>query len=385
MRILIAPDSFKESLSATEVAAAIARGIRSVMPSVEILCLPMADGGEGTLDAIVQGTGGEIRHARVVDAMGRDCDARWAWIAPSTAFIEMASAAGLEQVPPEDRDIMRADTTGVGQLISLALDAGAREIVLTAGGSATNDGGTGMLTKLGLRLLDAHGHTLPPGPARLGDIAKIDSTGLDPRLSSVEWTVATDVDNPLCGELGASAVFGPQKSATPAQVIELDAALQHFSAQTRRALGSDHSQIPGAGAGGGIGFAAIAWLGAKVRPGAEMVAELIGLRDHMKVADLVLTGEGRMDGQTLHGKAPMQVIRLAHECQIPVVALAGSLGPGYTNLYKQGLTAAFSLVSGPMSLKDACEQADSLLEQRASDIMRVLEMGATVLPKRQPS
>ena len=385
MRILIAPDSFKESLGAADVAAAIARGIRTVMPDAEIVCLPMADGGEGTLDAVVQGAGGEVRHARVVDALGRDCSARWAWIAPSTAFIEMASAVGLEQIAPEDRDIMRADTTGVGQLILLALDAGAREIVLTAGGSATNDGGTGMLTKLGLRLLDARGHTLPPGPGSLGDLAKIDSTGLDARLSSVEWTIATDVDNPLCGELGASAVFGPQKGANPAQVMDLDAAIQHFATQSHQKIGSDHSQTPGAGAGGGIGFAAIAWLDAKVRPGAEMVAELIGLQDHMKSADLVLTGEGRMDGQTLHGKAPMQVIRTAHECRIPVIALAGSLGPGYTDLYKEGLTAAFSLVSGPMSLEDACAQADSLLAQRASDIMRVLEMGATVLSKRQPS
>ena len=385
MRILIAPDSFKESLSAAGVAAAIARGIRSVMPDAEIKCLPMADGGEGTLDAIVDGAGGEIRHARVVDALGRDCDARWAWIAPSTAFIEMASAAGLEQIAPRDRDTMRADTTGVGQLISLALDAGARSIVLTAGGSATNDGGTGMLTNLGMRLLDASGRTLTPGPARLGDLAEIDATGLDPRLASIEWTIATDVNNPLCGAHGASAVFGPQKGADPDQVLHLDAALRQFANQTQRQTGFDHSQTPGAGAGGGFGFAAIAWLGARMRPGAEMVAELIGLKDHLKTIDLVFTGEGRMDGQTLHGKAPMLVIRRAREHGIPVIALAGSLGPGYTDLYAHGLSAAFSLVSGPMTLSDACTQTESLLEQRASDIMRVLEVGATVLPERQPS
>ncbi len=385
MKIVIAPDSFKESLGAREVADAIARGVRSVLPNARIQCLPMADGGEGTLDAVLQSSGGEVRRADVVDALGRPCTASWGWIAPATALIEMASAAGLEQIAAVDRDILHADTTGVGQLILAALDAGARSIVLTAGGSATNDAGTGMLTSLGLRLLDAQGQTLPPGPANLADLAEIDTRGLDPRLASIDWTVATDVNNPLCGEQGASAVFGPQKGADPDQVRQLDAALHHFAIQTRRKIGTDASRTPGAGAGGGIGFAAIAWLGAKVRPGADMVADLIRLQDHIKVADLVITGEGRLDGQTLHGKAPMQVIRTAHEQGIPVIALAGSLGPGYTDLYKQGLSAAFSLVSGPMSLADACAKADLLLEQRTRDIMRVLSMGATVLPKNRPS
>lgn len=385
MKVVIAPDSFKESLSAREVARAIGHGVQRVVSNAEVVTLPMADGGEGTLQAILDGTGGQLRSAWVVDALGRTREASWGWIEPTTALIEMASAAGLEHISANERDIMRSDTRGVGQLILHALDAGAESVVLTAGGSATNDAGAGMLQALGLRLLDQNGLELAPGPAELARLASIDASGLDPRLKSVRWTIATDVDNPLCGPRGASAVFGPQKGASAAQVEQLDAALKRFAQLSARHAGIDHSDSPGAGAAGGFGFAALAWLGAQLQPGAAMVAELVGLEQHIMRADVVFTGEGRMDAQTLHGKAPMQVIRTACKHQVPVVALAGSLGSGYESLYEHGLTAAFSLTSGPMSLDQACQEAGQLITQRTVDVMRLLKAGACAGQAGRPS
>ena len=380
MKIIIAPDSFKESLDASDVAKAIANGIRSVLPEATIIERPMADGGEGTLDALMRGASGQTRTARVVDALGRPCHANWGWIEPDTAFIEMASAAGLEHIPSNERDIMSADTTGVGMLIRLALDSGAKTIVLTAGGSATNDCGAGMLTALGLILRDSTGAEISGKPNDLARLACVDASLLDPRIASVQWIVATDVDNPLCGERGASAVFGPQKGANPVQVQLLDEALARFADLTHQITGKDEAQTAGAGAGGGIGYAAISWFGAAVKPGAELVSELVGLDHQIADADLVITGEGRMDQQTLYGKAPMQVIRTAHRYDVPVIGIAGSLGEGYEALYAHGLSAAFSLVSGPMSLEQACTDAADLLYDRTRDIMLTLRLGARVAP-----
>lgn len=372
MKIVIAPDSFKESLSAAGVASALARGLRQALPTAEIRECPLGDGGEGTLDAVLAATGGEVREARVTGPLGEPVTARWGWLAEQrTAFVEMASASGLELVPRARRDVRVATSHGTGELLRAALDAGAERLVLAIGGSATNDGGAGVLQALGVRLLDGQGQALAPGGAALASLASLDLTDLHPRLAAVEVVIAADVDNPLCGPQGASQIFGPQKGASPEQVRELDAALAHFATVTAATLGRDVSEQPGAGAAGGVGFAALAFLQATFRPGIEVVAELVGLEEALQDADLAVTGEGRLDGQTLRGKTPAGVLRLAQRHGVPVVAVAGSLGEGYDALYQQGLAAAFSLVPGPLSLEEALAQVEGLLERTARDIGRL--------------
>ncbi|HCV76854.1 glycerate kinase [Pseudomonas oryzihabitans] len=372
MKIVIAPDSFKESLSAAGVASALARGLRQALPTAEIRECPLGDGGEGTLDAVLAATGGEVREVRVTGPLGEPVTARWGWLAEQrTAFVEMASASGLELVPRARRDVRVATSHGTGELLRAALDAGAERLVLAIGGSATNDGGAGVLQALGVRLLDGQGQALAPGGAALASLASLDLTDLHPRLAAVEVVIAADVDNPLCGPQGASQIFGPQKGASPEQVRELDAALAHFATVTAATLGRDVSEQPGAGAAGGVGFAALAFLQATFRPGIEVVAELVGLEEALQGADLAVTGEGRLDGQTLRGKTPAGVLRLAQRHGVSVVAVAGSLGEGYDALYQQGLAAAFSLVPGPLSLEEALAQAEVLLERTARDIGRL--------------
>ena len=375
MKIVIAPDSFKESLSAAAVAEAIAAGLREVWPQAELLCRPMADGGEGTVAALVAATGGEYRETLVRGPLGEPVAAHWGWIAQSrSAVIEMAAASGLHLVPAERRDALRACTYGTGELILAALEAGAERIVLGFGGSATNDAGSGMLRALGARFADAEGRPLAPGGAALAQLAQIDLSGLDPRLARVDFEVACDVDNPLCGPRGASQVFGPQKGATPEQVRQLDAALGHFADVCAQTLGRDGRDLPGCGAAGGIGFAARSFLAATFRPGIELVAEVSGLEQAVVGADLVITGEGRIDMQTLHGKTPMGVASIAKRHGVPVIALAGMLGEGYQQLYGHGIDAAFSLAPGPISLADALVEAPRLLRQRAADIARLWQL-----------
>ncbi|MDR6680568.1 glycerate kinase [Pseudomonas oryzihabitans] len=375
MKIVIAPDSFKESLSAAGVASALARGVRQALPQAELVECPLGDGGEGTLDAVLAATGGEVRQAQVSGPLGESVKARWGWLAEQrTAFVEMASASGLELVPKARREVLVATSRGTGELLRAALDEGAERLVLAIGGSATNDGGAGLLQALGVRLLDEHEKELAPGGAALAQLARIELTDLHPRLAEVEVVIAADVDNPLCGPQGASHIFGPQKGASPAQVRQLDEALAHFAAITAATLGRDVKDQPGAGAAGGVGFAALAFLQATFRPGIEVVAELVGLEVALQGADLALTGEGRLDGQTLRGKTPAGVLRLARRHGVPVVAVAGSLGDGYEALYEQGLTAAFSLVPGPLSLDEALTQAEVLLERTARDIGRLWGM-----------
>ena len=371
MKIVIAPDSFKESLSAPEVALAIERGIRRTLKTATILRVPMSDGGEGTVKAILGATTSERRVNTVLDALGRPIEASWARLPENGAVIEMACAAGLEHILPAERDPLRATSYGVGQLISHALDSGAQHIVLGLGGSATNDAGAGMLEALGLRLLDKHGAPLARGGLALAQLAQLDASALDPRLANIRVTIASDVNNPLCGPKGASAIFGPQKGATPAQVQTLDAALAHFAELCAQTLGRDMRDAPGSGAAGGLGFAAHAWLRSTFKPGAEVVAEIGGLAHAIEGADLVITGEGRMDAQTLLGKTPMGVAQIAKRAGVPVIAIAGSLGDGYQALYEAGIHAAFSLASGPCTLADACRNASALLEDRAQDIIRV--------------
>ncbi|WP_024683343.1 glycerate kinase [Pseudomonas syringae] len=377
MKIVIAPDSFKDSLSAQAVADAIASGVAEVWPHAELIKCPMADGGEGTIEALLAACNGELMSASVSGPLGAPVTAHWGWLAESrTAIIEMAMASGLQLLTLAQRDACVTSTEGTGQLISAALDAGARRVILAIGGSATNDGGSGMLTALGARFLDADDQPLAPGGLALAELARIDLSGFDPRLSDVCIEIAADVDNPLCGPNGASSIFGPQKGASPEQVMALDAALGCFAEQTAQVLGEDLRDSPGSGAAGGMGFAAKAYLKASFRAGVEVVADLTGLEQALIGADLVITGEGRFDAQTLRGKTPLGVARVAQRRQVPVIVLAGTLGEGYEQLYAHGIGAAFALVSGPMSLEQACRDTRRLLHERARDVARLWQMAS---------
>ncbi|MFK3796998.1 glycerate kinase [Pseudomonas sp. NPDC088444] len=377
MNIVIAPDSFKDSLSAQGVAQAIASGLRDVWPDARLVECPMADGGEGTIEAVLAACGGQWMTNSVSGPLGQPAQAQWGWLADTrTAIIEMAMASGLQMLTLEQRDATITTTYGTGQLIAAALDAGAQRIILAIGGSATNDAGTGMLSALGARFLDADGQSLPPGGLALARVAHIDLTKLDSRLSDVQFEVAADVNNPLCGPQGASHIFGPQKGASPEQVLALDAALGHFADVSAQVLGKDDSEHPGSGAAGGMGFAAKAYLNASFRPGVEVVADLTGLAEALEDADLVITGEGRFDAQTLRGKTPFGVAKIARRKGVPVIVLAGTLGDGYAELYEHGISAAFALTSGPMTLEQACQNAASLLHDRARDLARVWQLAA---------
>jgi glycerate kinase len=377
MKIVIAPDSFKDSLSAQGVADAIALGLAQVWPDALLVKCPMADGGEGTVESILAACEGELRCTPVRGPLGATVDATWGWLPQShTAIIEMAEASGLQLVPPGKRDACFSSTFGTGELIRAALDAGAQRVILAIGGSATNDGGAGAMQALGVKLLDAHGRTLAPGGLALGLLARIDLSEIDPRLAEVQFDIAADVNNPLCGPHGASAIFGPQKGASPEQVEQLDRALGHFAERCAQVLNKDVRDEPGSGAAGGLGFAAKAFLGAQFKAGVEVVAELVGLDDAVKGADLVITGEGRFDAQTLRGKTPFGVARIARQHGVPVIVLAGTLGEGYQALYEHGIDAAFALASGPMTLEQACAEASRLLRERASDVARVWRVAA---------
>ncbi|WP_285434062.1 glycerate kinase [Pseudomonas sp. fls2-241-R2A-110] len=375
MKIVIAPDSFKDSLSAQGVADAIALGLAEVWPDAQLIKCPMADGGEGTVESILAACEGQLRRTTVRGPLGVSVDAAWGWLPHNhTAIIEMAEASGLQLVAPGKRDACTSSTFGTGELIRAALDAGAQRVILAIGGSATNDGGAGAMQALGVKLLDAQGQTLAPGGLALAQLAHIDLSEIDPRLSEVQFDIAADVNNPLCGPHGASAIFGPQKGASPEQVQQLDAALGHFARLCAQALGKDVKDEPGSGAAGGLGFAAKAFLKAQFKAGVEVVAELVGLAEAVKGADLVITGEGRFDAQTLRGKTPFGVARIAREQGVPVIVIAGTLGEGYQDLYEHGIDAAFALASGPMTLEQACAEAPRLLRDRASDIARVWRM-----------
>ncbi|MEN1833085.1 glycerate kinase [Pseudomonas lijiangensis] len=372
MKIVIAPDSFKDSLSAQAVATAIASGLADVWPTAELIECPMADGGEGTIEAVLAACNGQLMSAEVRGPLQSPVQAHWGWLPHNrTAIIEMAMASGLQLLTLEQRNACITTTYGTGQLIAQALDAGAQRVILAIGGSATNDAGTGMLSALGARFLDGNDQPLAPGGLALAQLARVDLSGFDPRLADVRFEIAADVDNPLCGPNGASHIFGPQKGASLEQVLALDAALGHFADLSVQAVGQDLRDSPGSGAAGGMGFAAKAYLKASFRAGVEVVADLTGLEQALVGADLVITGEGRFDAQTLRGKTPFGVARVAARHQVPVIVLAGTLGEGYERLYEHGISAAFALASGPMTLDEACRNAASLLHDRARDLARV--------------
>ncbi|WLH65382.1 glycerate kinase [Pseudomonas sp. FP2300] len=377
MKIIIAPDSFKDSLSAQGVADAIAQGLAEVWPDAQLIKCPMADGGEGTVESVLAACNGQWRHTWVRGPLGVSVEARWGWLAESrTAIIEMAEASGLQLVPPGQRDACASSTYGTGELIRAALDEGAGRVILAIGGSATNDAGAGAMQALGVALLDDQGQPLAPGGLALANLARIDLSDLDPRLAHVSFEIAADVDNPLCGPHGASVVFGPQKGASAHQVQALDRALGHFAEQCARALSKDVRDEPGSGAAGGLGFAAKAFLGARFRTGVDVVAQLTGLAEAVSGADLVITGEGRFDAQTLRGKTPFGVARIARRQGVPVLVIAGTLGEGYQALYDHGIDAAFALANGPMTLQQACVDAPRLLSERARDIARLWRVAA---------
>lgn len=378
MKIVIAPDSFKESLSALQVAQAIEAGMREVWPHAAYVKVPVADGGEGTVQAMIDATGGRRVDVRVTGPLGQTVDAFYGRTggADGLAVIEMAAASGLEGVPPDLRDPRTATSRGTGELILAALDAGARRFVLGVGGSATNDGGAGMLQALGVRLLDDAGNDIGPGGAALAQLARIDASGLDARVREAEFRIACDVDNPLTGPRGASAVFGPQKGATPAMVARLDAALAHYADIVKRDLGRDVAQMPGAGAGGGIAAAMVVFLDGQLRPGIDIVTEAVGLDAAVRDADLVVTGEGRIDGQTVNGKTPMGVARVARRHGKPVVAIGGSLAPDAGAVHAEGIEVVLAAVARPCSVADALADADANLRRAARNLAAALSLGA---------
>jgi len=344
MKIVIAPDSYKESLSALEVATQIEAGFREIFPDAHYFKVPMADGGEGTVHAMVAATQGYLRYVKVTGPLGQPVNAFYGVLEGRRAVIEMAAASGLALVSPESRNPLLTTTFGTGELIQAVLDEGIRHIMLGIGGSATNDGGAGMLQALGVQMLDEDGRSIGWGGGALAKLARIDVTCLDPRLQQCTIEVACDVDNPLLGSSGASAIFGPQKGATPEMVERLDANLMHYARSVQRDVGIDVASKPGAGAGGGMGGAVMAFLQARLRPGVDIVIEAVGLEQIIRDADLVITGEGQMDGQSLHGKAPIGVARVAKKYHKPVVGIVGGFASDIEQVYVHGIDAVFSVV-----------------------------------------
>lgn len=374
MRIVVAPDSFKGSVSAVGVAEAMERGIRRVFPSADVRKMPIADGGEGTVEALVSATGGTVHEIEVTGPLGERVRAHWGVLGDGkTAVIEMAAASGLPLVPADQRDPGRATTFGTGELIGAALDAGLRKIIIGIGGSATNDGGAGMARALGVRFLDASGDELPDGGAALARLQRIDLAGFDARLNETEIVVACDVDNPLCGPRGASAVFGPQKGATPEAVEELDRALARFALCAKAATGRDVATLPGAGAAGGLGAGLLLFTHAKLRPGVEIVLEAVGFADFVRNADFVITGEGRTDFQTAFGKAPVGVAKVAKLFGVPVFCLSGGLGEGADDVLAHGVDATLSICERPMTLDECMRAGGVLIESGAARLCRVIQ------------
>ncbi|MFZ7104051.1 MAG: glycerate kinase [Peptococcaceae bacterium] len=374
-KIVIAPDSFKGSMSAKEVCDALERGVKSVIPAVEIIKIPMADGGEGTVETLVDATEGRLVELNVLDPLGKPAPSYFGILGDgTTAVIEMALASGLTMVPKERRNPLFTTTYGTGQLIKAAVESGCREFMIGIGGSATNDGGVGMAQALGIKFLDEEGREIAYGGGNLGKIKKIDMTNLDSRISECKFKVACDVDNPLCGPKGASHVFGPQKGATPEIAAFLDQSLAHLAEVIKKDLGRDVAAEPGAGAAGGLGAGLLAFCNAELQRGIELVIEATNIAEKMTGADLVITGEGQMDFQTAHGKTAYGVARIAKKKNIPVIALVGTIGTGTEVLYEKGINAIFSILEGPMSLDECMQAGPQLAERAAARIIRALQI-----------
>jgi glycerate kinase len=372
VRVLIAPQEFKGTLTAVEAAAAIARGLAAAFADWQLDQLPLADGGPGTVDALLAARGGELRTARVHDPLMRPVDATWGLLPDGTAVIECAAASGLLRLATSELDARAASSFGSGELIAAALAAACRELIFGLGGSATNDGGAGLAQALGFRLLDAAGKDLPPGGAALSRLARIDRSRAHPRLAGLRCLGATDVTNPLCGATGASAVYGPQKGADAAAIAELDAALANFAAVVARDLGVEVRDLPGAGAAGGLGAGLIAFLGAELRPGAQLIGAAAGIEERVPLADIVITGEGQLDAQTAFGKTPQYVGRLARAAGKPAVCLAGALGPGY-EASKALFSVIESLSDGSQPLPSPEEAAAQLSRAALAAVLKLVD------------
>ncbi len=376
MKIVIAPDSFKGSLTALQVAEAIETGLRRVFPDATIEKIPMADGGEGTVQSLVDATDGEILTAQVLDPLGNPIDAQYGVLGDGvTAVIEMAAASGLTLVPPDKRDPRITTTYGTGELIRAALAHGCRKLIIGIGGSATNDGGAGMAQALGAKLLTASGEQIGPGGGSLATLSSINLSELDPRIAETETVVACDVNNPLTGKQGASHVYGPQKGATPEMIEVLDTNLTHFDKIVQRDLSKSVGNVPGAGAAGGLGAGLIAFLDASLKSGIDIVTEAAQLSKRFVGADLVLTGEGQINFQTVFGKTPVGVAKVAKTHNIPVIAIAGSIADNSDGVYDAGIDAMIDIVPEPMALETAIENATTLIETAAERAGRMVATG----------
>ncbi len=376
MKIVIAPDSYKESLSALDVATAIERGFKEIFPDAKYVKLPVADGGEGTVEAMVAATHGRIVNVNVTGPLGEPVAGFYGISGDEqSAFIEMAAASGLELVPAAQRDPLITTSWGTGELIRHALDAGVKHIIIGLGGSATNDGGAGMVQALGATLLNAQGNALGHGGGELASLARIDVSKLDPRLKTCRIEVACDVTNPLTGEQGASAIFGPQKGATGETIALLDNALHHYARIIQRDLDVDVLTLAGGGAAGGMGAGLYAFCGADLRRGIEIVTDALHLAEHVADADLVITGEGRIDSQTVHGKVPVGVAKVAKGYNKPVIGIAGSLTADVGIVHEHGLDAVFSVIYSICSLDDALKNAGDNVRMTARNVAAVLKAG----------
>ncbi len=382
MKIVIAPDSFKESLTAMEVAESIEKGLKSVFPEADLIKVPMADGGEGTVQSLVDATGGIIYNKIVTGPLGDPVEAFFGILGNGkTAVIEMAAASGVHLVTKENRNPLLTSTRGTGELILAALGHGVEHIIIGIGGSATNDGGAGMAMALGARLLDESGMEIEEGGGALLNLALIDITKMDKRLANVKIEVACDVDNPLTGDRGASAIFGPQKGATPEIVEKLDQNLAHYAKVIQRDLGKSIKEVPGAGAAGGLGGGLLAFLSAELKSGVNIVIAATGLAQHIKGADLVITGEGKIDGQTIYGKTPIGVAKTAKLFDVSVIAIAGNVASDSTIVHEHGIDAVFSIIPGIIDLEDAFANADFYVENLSANLAKLLKMGINLTSK----
>ncbi len=375
---VLAPDSFKESMTAKEVCNAMEKGLRKVFPEANFVHVPMADGGEGTTQSLIDATEGSLYALSVTGPLEETVEASYGIMGNGEiAVIEMASASGIQFVNRDTKNPLVTTTYGTGELIRACLDKGIKKIILGIGGSATNDGGAGMAEALGVRFYDEAGNMLPRGGGALGRLHHIDISGLDSRLAQVDIQVACDVTNPLCGEQGASAIFGPQKGATPEMVAQLDSNLAHYAAVIRNQLGKEIADVPGAGAAGGLGAGLMAFTQCTLRKGIDIVVEFSGLRDKLVGADFCFTGEGRIDYQTKFGKTPYGVARTAKAQGVPVIAVSGCVGEGVEALYGEGIDTIFGIIpradnieallkDGPINMERACENIARLLKKAAA-------------------
>jgi len=379
MKIVIAPDSFKNCMTSPDVAKFIKKGIRNVFPDANIKLVPLADGGEGTVITLVTATNGKIFHKKVHDPLMREITAHFGVLGDGeTAVIEMASASGIELLKENEKNPWKTTSYGTGELIKHALDKGCRKIIIGIGGSATNDTGTGMLQALGIQFLDENKCEIGPGGGALKELAYIKTDKLDQRLKESRIIIASDVLNPLLGKTGASVVYGPQKGADSNMVIQLDSNLKHFAGIVRQQQGVSVENIPGSGAAGGLGAGILAFLPSEIKPGFDIVKEVVELEKHMQDADLVITAEGKIDSQTVYGKTPAGVAGIARKYDIPVIAFAGIVGNGINELYKKGFSAIIPIANKPMSIDESIKKAGELLIMAAEQSMRLIQTGELI-------